>query len=133
MKIERVDPPIPLKGEQGKTPLTPFRGSQPTGGKWVEQPSRRQLPLKGDGGSTLSISTMKRVTLKSISALIMIVFGMVLAFIALFMPPQGEIDESVIYVFAQVLIYAGSVFGFDVFITQRIREIYPKPIAPTKE
>lgn len=39
-----------------------------------------------------------------------------MAFIALFLPPPGEIHSSVLYVFAQILIYAGSIFGIDAYV-----------------
>ena len=32
------------------------------------------------------------------------------------MPPQGEIDSSVLMLFGQILVYAGSVFGVKVYI-----------------
>ncbi|MBR1566473.1 MAG: hypothetical protein IJ649_06890 [Oscillospiraceae bacterium] len=43
-------------------------------------------------------------------------FGAVICAISLFLPPQGEIDSSVLMLFGQILIYAGSVFGVKVYI-----------------
>lgn len=56
---------------------------------------------------------------REVSALLMLAGGLVLAFISLYMPPRGVIDSSVIYIFAQVLIYAGSALGIDYYIRQK--------------
>jgi len=60
--------------------------------------------------------------LKEFSAILVLSSGLVLAFIALYMPPPGEIHDSVIYIFAQILIYAGTVFGLDIYFTQKINK-----------
>jgi len=54
--------------------------------------------------------------IKEISAMFLLVAGVAFAFIALLMPPPGEIHDSVLYIFAQILIYAGSVFGISAYI-----------------
>ena len=54
--------------------------------------------------------------IKELTACAMLLFGAVLAFIALLMPPPGEIHDSVLYIFAQILIYAGSVFGISAYV-----------------
>ena len=53
---------------------------------------------------------------KELSAMFLLVVGVVLAFIALLMPPPGEIHASVLYIFAQCLIYAGSIFGISAYV-----------------
>ena len=50
------------------------------------------------------------------SAYLLLLAGTVMAFIALFMPPPGEIHPSVLYIFAQILIYAGSILGLVAYI-----------------
>ena len=37
------------------------------------------------------------------------------------MPPEGEIDGSVLMLFAQILVYAGSIFGVKIYIKDLIR------------
>jgi len=54
--------------------------------------------------------------LKEFTACGMLLVGTILAFIALLMPPPGEIHDSVLYIFAQILIYAGSVFGISAYV-----------------
>ena len=57
-----------------------------------------------------------KANIKELTAVFMLLVGVALAFIALFMPPPGEIHDSVLYIFAQILIYAGSVFGISAYI-----------------
>ena len=59
--------------------------------------------------------------LKELTAIILLTFGIILAFIALLMPPPGEIHDSVLFIFAQILIYCGSIFGIDSYINQKIK------------
>ena len=63
-----------------------------------------------------------KLKLKEYTAIAMLVFGVILAFVALLLPPPGEIHDSVLYIFAQILIYAGSIFGIDVVITDRLNK-----------
>ena len=56
------------------------------------------------------------------TAILLLVAGIVMAFIALFLPPPGEIHESVLYIFAQILIYCGSIFGIDAYVHKAIDE-----------
>ena len=56
-----------------------------------------------------------------ISALLLLVFGATMAAISLFMPPEGEIDGSVLMLFAQILVYAGSIFGVKIYIKDLIK------------
>ncbi len=60
---------------------------------------------------------LHRLNVQSLSAVLMLLAGIALAAAALFMPPQGEISPSVCTVFAQCLIYAGSVFGITQYLT----------------
>ena len=45
----------------------------------------------------------------------MLLFAIVISFIALFMPPPGIIDASVLWIVAQALLFAASVLGLDSF------------------
>ena len=54
--------------------------------------------------------------MERLSAALLLGFGAVMCAISLFMPPQGEIDSSVLMLFGQILVYAGSVFGVKVYI-----------------
>lgn len=66
--------------------------------------------------------TIKIIEVKEKSAACLLGAGMLLAYISLFLPPPGEIHESVIYVFAQILIYAGSIFGIEHYINEKLKK-----------
>lgn len=55
--------------------------------------------------------------LKELTAIVLLACGIIMAFIALMLPPPGEIHDSVLYIFAQILIYAGSIFGIGSYIS----------------
>ena len=62
---------------------------------------------------------MKRISVKEWTAILLLTAGVAMAFIALLLPPPGEIHDSVLYVFAQILIYSGTVFGLDSYFTKK--------------
>ena len=55
------------------------------------------------------------------SALLLLIFGAAMAATSLFMPPEGEIDGSVLMLFAQILVYAGSIFGVKIYIKDLVK------------
>ena len=69
---------------------------------------------------------------RDLTAIVMLIAGIVMAFIALFLPPPGEIHESVLFIFAQILIYAGSIFGIDAYI-RKVASPRPSPREREKE
>jgi len=54
-----------------------------------------------------------RWSAKEIIALMSAVVGSAIAIIALFIPPQGEIDTSVLILVAQILVFAATLLGVD--------------------
>ncbi len=64
---------------------------------------------------------MDKSGFKCISSGFMLVSGVGLCVAAFCVEPVGEIHDSVLWYFAQCLIYAGSAVGVDVIIDERIR------------
>lgn len=61
-----------------------------------------------------TISTFKRrITIQTVLAFVLVVFGMLVVMLALYMPPVGEIHPSVITVFGMLLVAAGAFMGID--------------------
>ena len=60
------------------------------------------------------------------SAVIMLAFGISLTIAGFIVPPVGTISDSVLWVLAQSLIYAGSALGITVYIQSEIRGIKQK-------
>ncbi len=63
-----------------------------------------------------------RLEAQTASAIFLLVAGVALAAASLFIPPKGEIAGSVCWIFAQCLIYAGSVFGIKEYVRACARE-----------
>lgn len=62
------------------------------------------------------------------SAVFMIVVGVALNVAGFIVPPTGEISDSVLWVLAQALIYAGSVFGLKSYIDGKVDDVRNKLI-----
>lgn len=72
---------------------------------------------------------MKKETKENIqygSALGMLVLGAGLAIAGFIVIPTGEIHDSVLWMFAQCILYAGSVFGISVYMAGRFKYIEDK-------
>ena len=54
--------------------------------------------------------------LQELTAVAMLTFGVLLAMLGFWVAPTGQVDESVLWLFAQCLIYAGSVMGVTVYV-----------------
>lgn len=57
-----------------------------------------------------------------ITAVALLFSGVVLSFMSFLMSMAGVIDSSVLWYFAQTLIYAGSVFGLKDYIDYKIKK-----------
>ena len=69
---------------------------------------------------------MKKINKENVammSAIIMQVSGIMIAFLSFFRSPVGEISDSVLWFVAQTLIYSGSIFGVSVYVQTKVAEI----------
>lgn len=57
------------------------------------------------------------------SALAMFLAGVALSVAGFLVPPVGEISDSVLWFFAQCLIYAGSIFGVSIYVQSKFTEL----------
>ena len=64
---------------------------------------------------------MDKSGFKCVSSGFMLISGVGLSVAAFCVEPVGEIHDSVLWYFAQCLIYAGSAVGIDVLIDERIK------------
>ena len=64
-----------------------------------------------------------RTDIQIYSAIAMLFAGVALATAGFIVPPTGEISDSVLLLFAQCLIYAGSIFGVSVYIHTKFAEL----------
>ena len=69
---------------------------------------------------------MKKETRESVqvaTAVAMLAGGFALSVAGFFNPPVGQIHESVLGLFAECLVYAGSIFGVTIYIQSKYSEI----------
>ena len=83
--------------------------------------------IKKDSKSHINYCTMRKETKENIqysTAVGMLVLGASLA-VAGFVcsEPMGQIHDSVLWLFAQCLLYAGSVFGISIYINSRFNNL----------
>ena len=57
------------------------------------------------------------------SALAMLLAGVALSVAGFLVSPVGEISDSVLWFFAQCLIYAGSIFGVSIYVQSKFTEL----------
>lgn len=64
-----------------------------------------------------------KVSIQFWSALAMLVGGYALAVAGFITPPKGEISDSVLWIFSQCLIYAGSIFGVSIYYGRKVTQL----------
>lgn len=64
-----------------------------------------------------------KVSIRFWSALAMLVGGYALAVAGFITPPKGEISDSVLWIFSQCLIYAGSIFGVSIYYGRKVTQL----------
>ena len=69
---------------------------------------------------------MSNKNLKSIMSIISFLVAIVIGFIALFMPPKGIIDASVLWFTAQLLVFTSGLLGIDITIDNLKRKANTK-------
>lgn len=57
------------------------------------------------------------------SAVAMLAAGVALSVAGFLVPPVGEISDSVLWFFAQCLLYAGSIFGVTAYVDARLSRL----------
>ncbi len=68
----------------------------------------------------------KKENVQIMTAVGMLVIGSALSVAGFIVPPVGEISDSVLWFFAQCLIYAGSIFGITIYVSSKIGSMESK-------
>lgn len=58
----------------------------------------------------------KSPNIRIIIAVVLLVLGMITCWVSLFLPPMGVIDNSVLYLFANISTLSGALMGVEAFI-----------------
>ena len=64
-----------------------------------------------------------RTRIQYATAVVMLAIGAALSVAGFIVPPTGEISDSVLWFFAQCLIYAGSIFGVSTYVHGKFTEL----------
>jgi len=64
-----------------------------------------------------------RTRIQYATAVVMLAIGAALSVAGFIVPPTGEIADSVLWFFAQCLIYAGSIFGVSTYVHGKFTEL----------
>lgn len=67
----------------------------------------------------MKLNANKKEAIQYATAVGMLVAGLALTVAGFVVEPVGEISDSVLYVLAQCLIYAGSIFGIGLYVNTR--------------
>lgn len=93
----------------------------------AQKANATQLIQKYKYKTTIQKTTiMTRATKENIqilSAVAMLFGGFALSVAGFIVPPTGQIHESVLGIFAECLIYAGSIFGVTIYIQTKYAEL----------
>lgn len=65
------------------------------------------------------LSADKKEAIQYATAVGMLVAGLALTVASFVVAPVGEISDGVLYVLAQCLIYAGSIFGIGIYVNKK--------------
>lgn len=72
-------------------------------------------------------------TIEYLTAIAMIIFGMVLCMFAFFTPPVGEIHPTILGVLGQILIFVGAIFHLNIKLKNANNDFETKVEAMRKE
>lgn len=62
----------------------------------------------------------------------LLIGAFVLAVLGFYMPPEGEISDSVLWFFAQCLVFTGSIFGINVYVRSKVNDIATNIVERTR-
>lgn len=64
-----------------------------------------------------------KTTMRGYTAIAMLIAGVGLSVAGFITPPLGEISDSVLWFFAQCLMYAGTALGIDVIVDRKVKSL----------
>ena len=66
------------------------------------------------------VDIMKKLGLQRATAVLMLLWGVLITSLGFYTEPQGEVSSSVCWILGQSLIYAGSVFGLKNYVDVKL-------------
>ena len=120
LSTEGADTPEAVSARQIKGAYLWFRSSPTLNGYKARQNIRlvRIGEEESEGGGR---KKRGRMSLARLTAALTLGSGIALCFCSFYHPPGGSVDSSVLFYFGQTLLYAGSVFGVKLLMSEEIR------------
>ena len=114
-----------IKVNNSKLKIQKFKIGFADNSKLKTQNSKLKIGFADNSKFKTQNSKMKHSTLniQVATAVFMLIGGLALAVAGFIVPPLGQIHESVLGIFAECLIYAGSIFGVTVYIRTKYTEM----------
>lgn len=75
---------------------------------------------------SMKISSDTKEVVHYVSAVLILVFGCVLCLLGFYEEPRGSVDDSVLFILGQCLLFAGSTFGLSLYVNQQIKKYVSK-------
>jgi len=72
------------------------------------------------------MTTERKITIQTWSAIAMLFMGSVMAFTSLLLPPTGEISDGALWYTGQCFLYSGGIFGISTYTKGKLEEIETK-------
>lgn len=87
------------------------------------------------GAKTKVVTIMKsnNLSVQTISALVMLACGTIMAFVSLLLPPKGEISSGALWYTGQCFLYSGGIFGIGAWAKKNVEEMQDKIDKKMKE
>ena len=74
----------------------------------------------------MKISSETKEVVHYVCAILILAFGCTLCTLGFYQDPKGSVDDSILFILGQCLLFAGSTFGLSLYVNQQIKKYVTK-------
>ena len=74
----------------------------------------------------MKISSETKEVVHYACAILILAFGCTLCTLGFYQEPKGSVDDSILFILGQCLLFAGSTFGLSLYVKQQIKKYVTK-------
>ena len=74
----------------------------------------------------MKISSETKEVVHYVCAITILLFGCTLCILGFYQEPKGSVDDSILFILGQCLLFAGSTFGLSLYVNQQIKKYVTK-------
>ena len=74
----------------------------------------------------MKISSETKEVVHYACAILILAFGCTLCTLGFYQDPKGSVDDSILFILGQCLLFAGSTFGLSLYVNQQIKKYVTK-------